>query len=353
MGSGMLLEMLELDWEMSRVQLAIGLALGLFFGIAAQISRFCLRRAVAGDVAERRPALGVWLSAFFMAILSFQIFAAFGLIDIAGHRFLTTEIPLAAIITGGMAFGAGMVLTRGCISRLTVLSGSGNLRAIGVLFIFAITAHATLKGVFSGLRVNLGEFTFSAPAGTLGGLIGSPQLAAALLLGGVAFAIWRLRPPIVPAALAGLIGVLATIGWSATSVLFLDDFDPAPVQSLAFTLPWSDSLFWAIASSSIPAGFGVGLAGGVIGGAFVSSLVRQEFKLESFHSPSQTLRYLSGGALMGFGGVLAGGCTVGAGLSGTATLSLSALLALVSIVAGARATDLALNAQSARQTAAA
>jgi uncharacterized membrane protein YedE/YeeE len=45
-------------------------------------------------------------------------------------------------------------------------------------------------------------------------------------------------------------------------------------------------------------------------------------------------RSLSGAALMGVGGVFAGGCTVGAGLSGVATLSVAALLALGSIVAG-------------------
>jgi uncharacterized membrane protein YedE/YeeE len=56
--------------------------------------------------------------------------------------------------------------------------------------------------------------------------------------------------------------------------------------------------------------------------------------LQSFDSPSETLRYASGGAMMGLGGVLAGGCTVGAGLSGGAMLSLSALLALAAIITG-------------------
>lgn len=334
----MLLESLGIEMEMSQTQLLLGLVLGAVFGVAAQITRFCLRRAVAGEPQERASARGVWLTALFFAIVSFQAFSAFGLIELGDHRFLSASIPLAAIALGGLAFGAGMVLTRGCISRLTVLGASGNLRALTVVAVFAITAHATLKGVFSGLRTSLGSTTVEAPAATLGGVLGSPEIAAGLVLTALALIIWRTRPSLGLGIFAALIGLTAALGWSATSVLFLDEFDPAPVQSLSFTLPWSEGLFWIIASSSIPARFGVGLIGGVIAGAFIAAILRGEFKWQSFESPTQTGRYILGGMLMGFGGVLAGGCTVGAGLSGTATLSFAAIAALLSIVAGAVAT---------------
>ncbi len=334
-GKLMLLESFGIEMEMSQTQLLLGLVLGAIFGVAAQISRFCLRRAVAGAPQEQGSARGVWLIALFFAILSFQALSAFGLVELGDHRFLSTSIPLAAITLGGLAFGAGMVLTRGCISRLTILGASGNLRALTVIAVFAITAHATLKGVFSDLRTSLGSATVEAPAATLGELLGSAEIAAALVLGATALIIWRLRPSLSLGIFAALIGVTAALGWSATSVLFLDDFDPAPVQSLSFTLPWSEGLFWIVASSSIPARFGVGLVGGVLAGAFVAALLRGEFKWQSFESPAQTGRYIAGGVLMGFGGVLAGGCTLGAGLSGTATLSFAAIAALVSIIAGA------------------
>jgi len=331
----MLIESFGLEIEMSQMQLMLGASLGILFGIAAQISRFCLRRAVAGAPDDRNSARGVWLTALLFAILSFQILSAFGLIELADHRFLTTSIPLAAIVVGGLAFGAGMVLTRGCISRLTVLSASGNLRALTVIVVFAMTAHATLKGVFSGLRTSLGSATVEAPAATLSGVLGSSQLTVTVVLLAIGIAIWQARPSLGSTVLAALIGFIAALGWSATSVLLLDDFDPAPVQSLSFTLPWSEGLFWVIASTSIPARFGVGLVAGVLAGAFIAALLRGEFKWQSFESPIQTGRYIAGGVLMGFGGVLAGGCTLGAGLSGTAMLSLSAIAALLSIIAGA------------------
>ena len=74
---------------------------------------------------------------------------------------------------------------------------------------------------------------------------------------------------------------------------------PLPVQSAAFTLPWTDGLFWLIASTAIPAGFGVGFIGGVLGGSFVSAALRGELQLQSFSTAPETLRYVAGGGLMG------------------------------------------------------
>ncbi|KKK70134.1 hypothetical protein LCGC14_2927050 [marine sediment metagenome] len=151
------------------------------------------------------------------------------------------------------------------------------------------------------------------------------------------------------AALGGVIGLLVAVGWLATGRLLLDDFDPITFESMSFTAPWTETLFWTVASTSIPAGFGTGLIGGVLAGAFASALLRRELLLESFTAPGQTLRYIGGGAMMGFGGVLAGGCTVGAGLSGVSTLSVAAVIALVSIITGARLADRLVDGQRGRE----
>ena len=157
----------------------------------------------------------------------------------------------------------------------------------------------------------------------------------------------KLRPRPAHAVAAAGIGLLVAFGWLGTGWLLFDEFDPLPTQSLAFTSTWADSLFWTVASTSIPAGFGVGLIGGVFGGAFLSGLIRGELAFASFDSAPQTLRYAAGATLMGFGGVLAGGCTVGAGVSGVSMLSVSALAALGFIAAGALATDRLLSASPA------
>ncbi|MGJ8621538.1 MAG: YeeE/YedE family protein [Yoonia sp.] len=330
----MLLEMFDWGLEARTLQVIFGLVIGVVFGIAAQASRFCLRRAVGGGRHERGPAGAVWAVALASAIIGFLLANAWGFVDLGGHRYLDPELPYLAIIVGGLAFGIGMILTRGCVSRLTVLSATGNLRAATVLIIFAVIAHATLKGVLAPLRAALGEVSITLPFGTFSELPLGAAAASALAAIGAIYLVNKFRPswPLVAAGV--VIGLLPVLGWATTSVLLYDDFDPLAVQSVAFTLPWSDTLFWTIASTSIPAGFGTGLIGGVLFGSFLSAAVRGELKLVSFEAPQQFLRYAAGAGLMGAGGVLAGGCTVGAGLSGSASLSVAGLLALASIAAG-------------------
>lgn len=322
-----------------------GLLLGLAFGALAEVTRFCLRRGLAGEPGERQPALGLWLMALAVAVLGTQAAVAAGLIGFAEHRFMAADLPALAIALGGLMFGAGMVLTRGCASRLTVLAASGNLRAVTVLVVFAIAAHATLKGVLAPLRTALGSQTI--PLGetvTLAALPGGalPWTAAIAALAGA----YALRSGNRPALLAGaaLIGALVPLGWVGTGFVLYDEFDPIAFESLSFTSPAAETLFWTIASTSIPAGFGTGLFGGVLAGAAALALISGRFRWQSFVSPRETLRYLAGAALMGVGGVLAGGCTVGAGLAGVPTLSLAAILALAAIAAGARAADSLLSA---------
>ena len=126
----MLLDLLPVELPAQTVSLMLGVLLGLVFGIAAQISRFCLRRAVASDEGVDRSALAVWLLALNVAMGGFALAQATGWVELEDHRLLSPNVPVLAILIGGLAFGAGMVLTRGCASRLTVLGASGNLRAL-------------------------------------------------------------------------------------------------------------------------------------------------------------------------------------------------------------------------------
>ena len=135
--------------------LALGGALiGALFGLAAQRSRFCLRAAVIefwhGRFGEK---LAVWLLAFSSAVVAVQGLVLLGALDVSGARQLASRGSLAGALIGGLLFGAGMILTRGCASRLLVLSANGNLRALLSGLVFAVSAQAALGGALAPWRL--------------------------------------------------------------------------------------------------------------------------------------------------------------------------------------------------------
>ena len=195
-----------------------------------------------------------------------------------------------------------------------------------------------MKGALAPIREAVGDATL--PGGTATELAAWPggEVWPAIVAGAAfLFAIFS-RARLSHLAMAAAIGLLVPLGWIGTGFVLLDDFDPIPAASMGFTGPMADTLFWAVAATSIPAGFGTGLAAGVLLGSLAAALASGEFRWQSLESPRQTGRYLAGAVMMGVGGVLAGGCTVGAGLSGVSTASLAALLALAAMAVSARFT---------------
>jgi uncharacterized membrane protein YedE/YeeE len=214
-----------------------GLALGLAFGALAFLTRFCLRRALVGPVAERASARGVWALTLAVALIGTQAAVAAGWVGFDAHRFHAEAIPVLLIVAGGLLFGIGAVLARGCITRLTVLTGGGNLRALTGVVVFAIAAHATLQGVFGPVRANLASVTVSPSVVSLGDLPGGPwawsaALAAALVL--VALRSGAGRWALVGAA---MLGALVPLAWVGTGFVLYDDFDPIAFEGCPSRCP--------------------------------------------------------------------------------------------------------------------
>jgi len=324
---------------------ALGLLIGLLFGAAAQHSRFCLRAATA-EVAEGRagPRFGVWLVVFASALLLTQLAAASGLFDPRAARQIAATGSMSGAIIGGLLFGVGMVLARGCASRLLVLSGTGNMRALVAGLVLTIVAQASYRGVLAPLREGLAGLWLvegGAARDLLARLdIGPPAamvLGLVLLVAGLALC---LRAPLKRSETlaAGGVGLAVAIGWVGTYAISQVSFDPVSVSSVTFTGPSADTLMALINISVPPLTFSLGLVPGVFVGAGLTALLTGTFALQRFDSETGLERYLGGAALVGFGSMLAGGCAVGAGVSGGAIFALTAWVAVFAMWMGALAT---------------
>lgn len=332
--------------EMWTITLA-GAAVGLCFGFFAQRSRFCLRSAV---IEFARNAAGgkltVWLFAFSTAVLGTQAFIAAGWLDVSTARPLATRGSLSGALVGGALFGAGMVLARGCASRLLVLAATGNLRSLLSGLVFAVTAQASLSGLLSPLRLWISGL-WTVEGGSSRDLIALTGIGrgGAITFGAVwllAAIVWARRQQVPLWGWIGGIGVGAMVaaGWLVTGTASHEAFDLiVPVQSLSFTGPTADVLMLVLSPPGQPLKFDLGLVPGVFLGSFVAAAWAGELKLEGFQGGPAMRRYIAGAVMMGFGGMLAGGCAVGAGVSGAAVFALTAWVTLGAIWAAATVTD--------------
>jgi hypothetical protein len=132
------------------------------------------------------------------------------------------------------------------------------------------------------------------------------------------------------------IGLIVVLGWWATGIAGFDLFETRRVESFSFVAPLGDTLLYFMLASGLRPDFPVGAVLGVIVGAFLAARSAGQFEWEAPDGAGEMRRHLLGAVLMGVGGVAALGCTIGQGVTGVSTLSLGSILAIASILAGAR-----------------
>jgi hypothetical protein len=218
-----------------------------------------------------------------------------------------------------------------------------------VVIVLGIAAQMTLKGLIAPARIALLQGSQTSPAiislpallSTLGvGETFARTLAASVISGALiifAFAhtpFQRARGQIA----AGIaVGLLVAAGWFATGYLGADDFNPTPVTSLTFVAPIADTLQYVMLSTGLTLNFGIATVVGVFAGSLVTALATGRFHLEGYQSPRHMLRSAGGAALMGAGGAMAYGCSIGQGLTGLSTLALASFVAVAGILLGTAA----------------
>lgn len=334
-----------------------GLITGVMFGVAAQRSRFCLR---AATVEFARGGLGravaVWLLTWSTAVVWVQGAQLAGLMRAEDARMMAVAGSWSGAVIGGLMFGAGMVLARGCSGRLLVLAATGNLRSVVSGLIFAVVAQMSLKGWLAPLRDWLAGL-WVTPGGenvNLLALIGLPDVTGlALGLVAAATALWLARKNQIGARTlifgAG-VGFAVAVGWVLTFTLSTVAFDPVQVESATFSGPSAHTLMFFLDRSSVLE-FDIGLVPGVVIGAFLAAAWGRELKFQGFDGEKNMRRAMLGAVLMGFGAMLAGGCAIGAGVTGGSIFVGTAWLALFCMWIGAIITDFVVDQPALRATA--
>ena len=334
------------DLSATVVVAVAGLAGGIVLGLAARLGRFCTLAAVEDAMfAADYRRLRMWAFAIAIAMAGVAILSHTGLIDITGSLYHRQSLNPLAWIFGGLIFGIGMALCGTCGFGTLARVGGGDLRALFSFLILGIAAYMAIAGPTAEFRLSVLE-TFALSNGPeqahtfTQAFDAYPGFATVLpFIIAAGLIVWSLGNPVFRSSIRSLfwgaaVGFAILFGWWATGWLGADPFDPAPIASYTFSVPLGQTLIYVMTMSSSTLTFGIGATFGVIVGAFAGALIRNEFRWEAPDDAREMRRHLLGAFLMGTGGVYAGGCTIGQGLSATSVLALSAPIVLVSIWCG-------------------
>ena len=333
-------------------------ALAFLFGAVGNRTNFCTMGAVSdwinmGDFGRMR----MWLLAIAVAILGAAALQLAGIVDLSKSIYPGPNFTWLSYLVGGFLFGVGMTLGSGCGSKTLIRIGAGNLKSLVVYVFLGIAAYMTLRGLLGAFRVGvLEKATITFPAGQdLSSLLGvNRAILGALIGGGLLTFIYANKEfrANLDYSLGGIVtGLVVVGGWYVSGHLGRLAEDPntlqeafvatnsARMESFSFVSPLAYTLeylmFWTDKSRVIT--YGIASAAGVIAGSDAYTLATKTFRWEGFRDAEDTANHIVGGALMGFGGITALGCTIGQGISGFSTLALGSIITFASIVAGAAA----------------
>jgi uncharacterized protein len=339
--------------------LGTGFSLGLALAFATGGSRFCIYGALS-DLAQRRPSprLNSWLIAITVAMLGTAALQAAGIIDTTRSLYASPRLLWLSHLVGGLLFGVGMVYAEGCGLRNLTKAGAGDLDAALALLAISLAAFMTMKGILALPRLHgLDAVFIDLPAAqTLDALLanfGLPRGVAPALALAMVITVLLLRAQAVSRETlwrGAIVGGLVVAGWLLSGVLGYVPEHPATLEetylrtgsgrmeSLSFIGPLAQGLEWLLwwTDNSRSLSIGSAIALGTVAGAALHSRLPGRRDRPPENDTRRTRRHLYGGALMGIGGVMALGCSIGQGITGLSTLAIGSMLTVAGIFAGAQ-----------------
>jgi len=349
-------------------------AVAAIMGAVANKTHFCTMGAVSdwvnmGDTGRMRA----WLLAMAVAIAGVLLLEATGRATIGNNTFPPYRTPNFAwlrYVLGGFLFGVGMTLASGCGNKTLVRIGAGNVKSLVVLGVASVFSYLMLWTDFYAIafnswiaptamnleRLGIRSQALGDVAGGISGVENTRVLGLAIGwviaigLAAFVFASREFRASRDNMLGGAVVGLAVVAGWYLTGgslgVAWKEfaEMSASPpsrveVQSFTFVSPMGDTLRFLLSPSNLLlVNFGVMALAGVIAGSLVYALATRSFRIEWFASRADFANHAIGGVLMGVGGVLSMGCTVGQAITGVSTLALGSFVTFVAIVAGSAAT---------------
>ena len=338
-----------------------GFFIAALLGALVNKTNFCTMGAVSDWVnIGSTTRLRAWVLAMATAIIAVSIIEYLQFFSLESTRtpYRTENFSWIRYIIGGLIFGIGMTLASGCANKALIRLGAGNLKSIFVIltagfFAFLMGKTSLYDTIFqpwiAATTINLNNYSIyeqdlgsfiSAFSGI--GNLASIRLVSGLLLGIILLIIIFKSAPFRRDwinIIAGIgVGAAVVSTWYITGGSLGQEWIEAmeweeekpigiAVQSLTFIGPMAN----IISFLKDPSNF-------LLIGSFLYAILSKNFRVEWFSSWRDFFTHIFGASMMGIGGVLAMGCTIGQGVTGVSTLSLGSFLTVISIIMGSAIT---------------
>lgn len=327
-----------------------GLISGTVLGFVARKNFFCTLSSLEQHwYAGNSSGVRTWALAVVVAIVLTQFSVFAGVFDPKLSIYLTPNFGWLGAIIGGLCFGFGMALVGTCGYGALVRLGGGSLKSLMAVLVLGLAALSTQRGVLAISRTEIFDraqidFSFAGDqsiTSVLSSLVGADISIPVIAVIVAALLFWIFRERAYRSNRSGMftgliVGSVISAGWWITSYFSRQSFEPVQVESASFVAPISDTIMQFGVVTGLGPDYGVGMIVGVVLGSAIAARIADSVHWEACDDARELSRHIIGASLMGFGGVLALGCTIGQGISAASLLAVSVPLSMGSIIIGAR-----------------
>ncbi|UXR46055.1 YeeE/YedE family protein [Staphylococcus simulans] len=323
-----------------------GLIVGSLLGFVMQRTRFCLAGGFRDMYVQKNNKMFYAL----LIAISVQAIGLLAFTAIIGKPLDNGTFPIIGTIVGSFVFGVGIVLAGGCATGTYYRAGEGLIGSWLALVAYAVFSAITKAGLLKPVMEGLNSKTnVNADMSTSTGI---PAWVWVIVITAITvfFVVKTVRKPkpkiavpklkqkftgvrhfffekkFHPFIAAIVVGLIALLAWPMS-------YSAGREGGLGITTPSSNLVQFIITGKTSFLDWGVFLVLGIFIGSYIAAKGSREF---AWRLPDKkTLRNsVIGGALMGFGASVAGGCSIGNGLVATAALSWQGWIALASMILG-------------------